>query len=149
MSFVTLAAVLLIPVPLSAGSTTVSSELIPLVVGVPSVIIAVSSYFFATKAHREAVAEAKGKVDAEAYTRAKDLYESAISELRTQVAELRTESARQRERVTQLEQEAAARVQVRLAGLEHREPEGGVARDVEARLQDLERHENRFPGSRE
>ena len=62
-----------------------------LIVGIPSVVIAAASYAFAVRARRQSVEEASRKVDAEAYLRARDLYESSLAELRMQVTELREE----------------------------------------------------------
>lgn len=74
-----------------------------LVVGVPSAAAAVASYIFSIHAHREAAATSKNKVDADAYLRAKELYESAISELRLEIERLKTELHDMREQITTLE----------------------------------------------
>ena len=64
-----------------------------LIVGIPSTIIAVAAYFLSVRSGRDAASASRVQIDAEAYTRAKDLYESAIAVLRQQVDDLRSEVA--------------------------------------------------------
>ena len=64
-----------------------------LIVGIPSTIIAVAAYFLSVRSDRDAASASRVQIDAEAYTRAKDLYESAIAALRQQVDDLRGEVA--------------------------------------------------------
>lgn len=67
-----------------------ASVISTLVIGVPSVIVAASSYVFATRAHREAVGATREQAKMEAYHLAKTTQE-AITDLRRQVAELKNE----------------------------------------------------------
>jgi predicted RNase H-like nuclease (RuvC/YqgF family) len=71
-----------------------------LVVGVPSTTAGVAGVIFSRKAHNEAVRAAREQVNVEAFDTAREVYESAIAELRRQVSELRAE-------VTQLKAELA------------------------------------------
>ena len=64
-----------------------------LIVDIPSTIIAVAAYFLSVRSGRDAASASRVQIDAEAYTRAKDLYESAIAALRQQVDDLRGEVA--------------------------------------------------------
>jgi predicted RNase H-like nuclease (RuvC/YqgF family) len=80
----------------ASGSATISinSTLITaLAIGIPSLIVAIGTYWLSTRARGESMDAYKHKVDAEAYTRAKDLYESAITALRKQAQDLRDELA--------------------------------------------------------
>lgn len=73
-----------------------------LAIGVPSLVVAVSTFWLATRAKRESMRNEHDKVDAEAYTRAKELYESAIAELRREAIDLREENARLRQAASRL-----------------------------------------------
>ena len=70
-----------------------SADVTGLIVGIPSTIIAVAAYFLSVRSGRDAASASRVQIDAEAYTRAKDLYESAIAALRQQVDDLRSEVA--------------------------------------------------------
>jgi phage shock protein A len=67
------------------GSSVAST----LAIGIPSVTVAVASYAFSAKANRAAAAANRDKVDADAYIRAKELYESTIAELRLEITRLK------------------------------------------------------------
>jgi predicted RNase H-like nuclease (RuvC/YqgF family) len=89
-----------VPIPTGPGgagpvATHDESALIAgLVIGIPSVIIAIASYWAATRANRATEQATKEKVDAEAYTRAQGQYSSHIADLRQQVEDLRLERDR-------------------------------------------------------
>lgn len=83
------------PVQLPGGSAHLSSAFVTAVlISVPSVIIAVASYGLSVRAKRETARAALGQIDAEAYNRARGLYESAIDTLRRELADTRSENAR-------------------------------------------------------
>lgn len=90
----------------------------------PSIVTALlafgASYLGYRQATRAARANAKieaEKVDAQAYGRAKELYEAGIEQLEEQLKRLRDEINGWRDRTT-LAEEAAARLQTRVAELE-------------------------------
>jgi len=77
---------------------TISSAVVSLLIGIPSLGIAAATFWFATRAHRQQMAAAQGREDsaaitaeAGAYTRARVIDESTIAELRRQIDSLRTE----------------------------------------------------------
>lgn len=77
---------------------TLSSAAVALIIGIPSLAVAVATYLFSTRAHRQQMAAAAIREDAAgltaeagAYVRARQIDESAIGELRRQVADLRAE----------------------------------------------------------
>lgn len=85
------------PAFLAAGPPPLNSAVITaLVVGIPSVIVALAAYALSNRASRETATASHQQIDAGAYTRARELYESAIAELRNQVADLHTEMGRMR-----------------------------------------------------
>jgi predicted nucleic acid-binding Zn-ribbon protein len=90
-----------------------ASAVSTLVVGVPSVIVAAAAFVLSARARRQALAAASDKVDADAYLRAKDLYESAIASLRQEVADLHADVARLKDELVEVRREAAAAQQVR------------------------------------
>ena len=71
-------------------------------IGAPSLLIAFVSFIYATKARTETAIAGRSKVDADAYSRAKDVYESAIRTLQAEALELRAEIARQKIEVAEL-----------------------------------------------
>lgn len=92
------------------ASAAVNAPLVTgLVIGIPSLIVAIGTYWLSTSAQRTTMQAHRGKVDAEAYIRARELYESAITELRAQAAELRTEVDRRDTRIAVLEAALSAR----------------------------------------
>jgi chromosome segregation ATPase len=83
-----------------------------IIVGIPTVILAAASYVFSRRVHQDAISANKYRVDSEAYIRAKELYESTISELRKDAAEchaeierIKMEMATATKRIAELEQE--------------------------------------------
>ena len=95
-----------IPVPYQPGQSAsihLNSDLITaLVIGIPATLVAIGSYWLSLRARRETADATSDQVDAAAYIRAKDLYESAISELRQQGTELRAEIGRLHEEIDEL-----------------------------------------------
>lgn len=69
-----------------------SAVVIEILLGALASSIAVLSYISATKANREQAKVARLEVDAEAYTRAKEIYESALAALRQEVIDMRAET---------------------------------------------------------
>lgn len=63
----------------------------------------VAAVFQGRSAVKKAQEMAQYKVDAGAYTRAQDIYEGSITELRVQLADLRSENVKLRQRVSELE----------------------------------------------
>jgi uncharacterized protein involved in exopolysaccharide biosynthesis len=82
-----------------------------LVIGIPSVTIAAYSYWLSLRAKREAALTQRSTVDAAAYERAKDLYESAIRELRNQVKDLHDGIARIRAELADTRQTLSAQIE--------------------------------------
>jgi peptidoglycan hydrolase CwlO-like protein len=56
-----------------------------------STVVAVIAFFLAARANAKTAREKQDKVDADAYIRAKDLYESIITQLRGETKDLRVE----------------------------------------------------------
>jgi len=82
------------PVPgTPGGGLRLNTALITaLLIGIPSVLVAVGSYWLSLRARREQGEAQQQLVDAQAFSRAREVYESAIAELRQQLAELRQEN---------------------------------------------------------
>jgi len=79
---------------ISSASQTGHPVLFPLLVfGVP-VVVALVTFWLSTRARRETSYAVKAQ--ASAFSEARKVYESALAELRRQVAELRAENARLR-----------------------------------------------------
>jgi uncharacterized coiled-coil DUF342 family protein len=74
-----------------------NSVVLGLLFGGVGAAIAVLSYLSATKANREQAKVQRLGVDAAAYSRAKDIYESALAALRQEVIDMRAETLRVRE----------------------------------------------------
>ena len=77
---------------------TLDSAATTLIIGVPSLAVAIATYVFSTRAHRQQMEAAAAREDsagvtaeAGAYARARLIDESAIAELRRQVTDLRAE----------------------------------------------------------
>ncbi len=75
-----------------------TSAMVSLLIGIPSLVIAAATFRFAARAHRQQMAAAQGREDSDAitaeagaYTRARVIDESVIAELRRQIDSLRTE----------------------------------------------------------
>ena len=73
-----------------------------LAIGIPSVTVAIASYAFSAKANRAAAEADRDKVDADAYIRAKELYESTIDELRQEIVRLKEDLRDVREQLAAL-----------------------------------------------
>jgi cell division protein FtsB len=94
---------------MSINQTTVST----LIVGIPSFLIALAAYLLSARTRRQAIAGAKDKVDAEAYLRAKEVYESAIAALRAEITDLHADIARLKAELAEVRREAAVAQQAR------------------------------------
>lgn len=74
-----------------------TSLIIQILLGLLVIILPTAVWFASTRAIRAQSGAAKGAVDAAAYGRAKDIYEGALDQLRTEVSDLRAEIARLRQ----------------------------------------------------
>lgn len=81
-------------VPSGGGMHVSTAVATVILISIPSVIIAISSYVLSVRAKRETARAASAQVDAEAYTRARILYESAIGTLRQELTDCRAENGR-------------------------------------------------------
>ena len=90
------------PVPSYSSVHLNSAVATALVIGIPSLVVAIATYWLATRAHSESANATRVQIDAEAYSRARELYESAITSLREQVADLRAEVARLRDELADM-----------------------------------------------
>ena len=77
---------------------TIDSVAATLIIGIPSVAIALATLWFSRRAHRQQMTAARVReyangitAEADAYTRARTIDESAITELRRQTDSLRAE----------------------------------------------------------
>lgn len=75
---------------------------IEILLGVLTVIVGVGSFFAATHANRLQARSAQMAVDAAAYSRAKEIYEGALLELRLEVESMRAEIIRLRAEIVLL-----------------------------------------------
>ena len=67
------------------------SLIVEILLGVMSVAVAFGSYLGATRAKKAEASAAEADIDAEAFNRAKGIYESAISALENQLGRVRTQ----------------------------------------------------------
>jgi predicted nucleic acid-binding Zn-ribbon protein len=84
-----------------------ASLVVEVLLGLLTAAVAVAALFSATRANRAQSQAAAAAVDAGAYERAREIYESAIGSLKNQTTDLHTEVVSLRDEVTRLRAQSA------------------------------------------